>query len=83
MNTRVVTLIISKCTEKAFHCAVPGDDRKFFLPRSQVRPLGEGKPRFNQPHKFEIPEWLALNHRQICGDDAFEENKAREKAYAR
>ena len=80
-KTRVVTLIISKHTEKAFHCAVPGNDMKFWLPRSHVKPAGtdNGTPRFNQPHRFEIPEWLALNHRQLCGDDAFEENKARKK----
>jgi hypothetical protein len=78
-ETRVVTMIISDYTEKAFHCAIPGDERKFYLPRAHVRPLGDGKARFNQPYKFEIPEWLALNHRQICGDDAFEENKARKK----
>ena len=78
-ETRVVTMVISDCTEKAFHCAVTGDDRKFYLPRAYVRPLGNEKARFNQPCKFEIPEWLALNHRQIVGDEAFEENKARKK----
>ena len=80
-DTRVVTMIILSCSEKAFHCAVPGNEMKFYLPRAHVRPLGNEKARFNQPCKFEIPEWLALNHRQIVGDDAFEANKARKKGF--
>ena len=75
-KTRTVTLIIVSATDKAVKCYVPGKDATpFFLPKSQIKPLCEGNPRRNQPCRFEIPEWLALNHRQICGDAAFEANK--------
>ena len=74
-KTRVVTLIIKEIVGKSFKCLVPGQQPSFFLPRSQIKPVGPERPRFNQPINVEMPEWLALNHKQICGDAAFEANK--------
>lgn len=65
---RIVEMTVEPHNERSFICQVPGDDRKFYLPRKDyVKPLGGGK--------YEIPEWLALKHRQICGDEAYEKAK--------
>ena len=62
---------------KAIKCSMTssGED-PFYLPKSQIKPHGSvKKANFN---KFDIPDWLFLEHRQMCGTEAFEERK-REK----
>lgn len=65
---------------KAIKCAMQetGED-SFFLPKSQIQP--HGSVRKNQFNAFDVPEWLALQHWQICGREAFEEEKRRRAEY--
>ena len=67
---------------KAIKCSVDsGQDEPFFLPKSQIKPMGIVKKL--AMCEFDIPKWLYLNHRQLCGDEAFEEEKRRREEYDR
>ena len=74
-KTRVVKLIVLRERGASWECSIPGKEPSFFLAKSQVKPVGPGPHRFKEPMQLEMPEWLALKHKQICGDAAFEANK--------
>jgi hypothetical protein len=69
---------------KALKCSMKeGGDQSFYLPKSQLYPdKSQGTVRKNHFATFNIPEWLYLEHRQMCGDEKFEQNK-RDKASKR
>ena len=66
-------------TEKSVKCEVSGHPDAFYLPKAQIKPIG--KVIRNKPAEFDIPEWLWLKHRQLCGDEAFEAEKVRRAAW--
>lgn len=77
---RVVELYVIDQTDsgKALKCSAKSDGKDlFFLPKSQIKPYGT--VRKGQINKFDIPEWLALKHWQICGKEEFEAEKQRRK----
>jgi hypothetical protein len=59
-------------------CSMTADGKQpFYLPKSQIKPYGI--VRKNQMNKFDVPEWLCLSHRQICGDEAYDEEMDRKR----
>lgn len=81
---RKVTVFVIEQHEggKMLKCSLRDDEKHpFFLPKSQIVPSGRVFPK--NFVEFSIPEWLCLNHRQICGDEAFEAEKKRRARYDR
>jgi hypothetical protein len=64
---------------RAIKCSMTEDmEDPFFLPKSQIEPTG--KVTRKAFHEFDIAEFIYLSHWQLCGRDAFEEEKKRRKA---
>ncbi len=62
-------------TENGWKCEYGHGQPAFILPKSKSVAWG-GSPSVGARHvHVMVPNWLALNHRQIVGDVAFEENK--------
>ncbi len=67
-------------TGKAIKCSMNQDGSDaFFLPKSQIKPYSV--VRKNAICRFDIPEWLCLQHVQICGKEDFEAEKQRLREY--
>lgn len=78
--TKTVEIYVIEQTEggKAIKCSATEDGADaFFLPKSQIKPYGT--VRKNCKARFDIPDWLHLKHWQLCGREAFEEEKQRSK----
>lgn len=74
MITVEVFVIEQTESGKAIKCSVEDDhSNHFYLSKSQIKP--HGSVRKGEIAKFDIPEWMFKNHRQLCGDQVFEENK--------
>lgn len=67
-------------TGAAIKCSMRDDgSHPFFLPKSQIKPYGT--VRKNSAQRFDIPDWLYLQHWQLCGREAFDEEKKRLQEY--
>lgn len=65
---------------KALKCSMKHDGSDaFFLPKSQLKPFGT--VRKDHFCKFDVPEWLCVQHWQICGREEFEAEKSRRAEY--
>lgn len=66
-------------TVAAIKCTLRGDTSEFWLPKAHI--ITTCTP-MEGPMAYEVgvPDWLALKHRQLCGDEAFEAAKAKAKS---
>ncbi len=79
-RTVSIYVIEETSTGKGIRCSMSDDgEDTFFLAKSQIKPLGKVKK--HAFCDFEIPEWMCLNHWQICGREAFEAEKERKKQW--
>ncbi len=80
-RTVEIYVIEQTSSGKAIKCSMSkSGEASFFLPKSQIKPYGS--VRKHAFMKFDIPEWLCLQHWQICGREEFEAEKERLKEYA-
>ena len=78
--TQTPEIFVIEQTKKGtgIKCAMSADcSDVFFLPKSQIKPYAVVKKR--QFARFDIPNWLYLQHWQLCGRDAFEDEKQRKQ----
>ena len=76
MSDTICELTILAVTESGGRCSA-AEGEPFWLPKNHVKwhqPLKTG-----QKVSATIPGWLAEKHRQLVGDDAFEEAKRRKE----
>ncbi len=79
---RKVDIFVIEQTEsgKAIKCSMKEDGKdSFFLPKATITPTGI--VRKGHTCEFAIPDWLYLQHWQLCGREAFEAEKLRRKEY--
>jgi len=81
MNPKRVRVYVIEETEsgKGIKCSAEASmEDAFFMPKSQIKPTGKvTKGAF---HEFDVSEFIFLSHWQLCGGEAFEEEKKRRKA---
>jgi hypothetical protein len=65
---------------KTIKCSIKDDEKDpFFLAKSQITPSGPVKKR--SYHTFDVSEFAWKSHRQLCGDEIFEEEKNRRREW--
>jgi hypothetical protein len=70
-------LEIVALTDKGVECSLAGGSA-FWLPRSP-HVQWDGPPQVGQTIRAVVPNWLAAKHRQLVGDETFEQTKASQK----
>lgn len=78
--TKTLDILVIEETKKGtgIKCSMSADGSyPFFLPKSQIKPYGP--VRKGQFAKFDIPNWLWVQHWQLCGRVEFEAEKARKQ----
>ena len=64
---------------------LPSEAEQIWLPRHWIVPIDhngqrmKSDPGVGDVADYEIPPWLWKSHRALCGDEAFEAEKARKR----